>query len=456
MYPSLRTRKQDWVQDDQATGDQPGKSPGWRGIDPNVFAIGFTSMFTDISSEMVNPIIPIYLTYQLGFSFFQIALFTGIYSGITAVSSMFGATIADRLNRYKEVAGVGYSVSAFCKLGLLLSKNAWVAATGFLYLDRTGKAMRTAPRDALISLSSSPERLGESFGVHRALDTTGAVIGPLLAFALLLLTPGKFSTIFVVSFCIALFGLAILVLFVRNRKVKTADAAKKNRVIVRDVIRLLRKRSYASICFAGVALGLVTIADPLIYLAFQRESKISLAFFPLFYVGTSVVYLMLAVPFGRLADRIGRSLVFLGGFGFLGLVYATLLIPNPGLIALLFMLTAFGTYYAATDGVLAAIASAALPAEIRTSGLALLDGAVAVAGFVSSLAFGALWSVLGPAGAIRIFLVALVVALLAASFVLLRSPRQSETGSGGFDVTQAASEPENNQNEVAATTGAAV
>ena len=392
-------------------------------------------MFTDISSEMVNPIIPIYLTYQLGFSFFQLALFTGIYSGITAFSSMFGATIADRLNRYKEVAGVGYSVSAFCKLGLLLSKNAWGAATGFLYLDRTGKAMRTAPRDALISLSSSPERLGESFGVHRALDTTGAVIGPLLAFALLLLTPGKFSSIFVVSFCIALFGLAILVLFVRNRKVKNADAAKKARVVVRDVVRLLHKRSYASICFAGVTLGLVTIADPLIYLAFQRESKISLAFFPLFYVGTSVAYLILAVPFGRLADRIGRSYVFLGGFAFLGLVYAILLIPNPGLIALLVMLAAFGTYYAATDGVLAAIASAALPAEIRTSGLAFLDGAVAVSGFVSSLAFGALWSVLGPAGAIKIFLVALVVALAAASFVLLRVPRDRELDDSGSDVT---------------------
>ena len=434
MYPSLRTRRRDWVREDRAESDQPRQPLGWRGIDSNVYALGFTSMFTDISSEMVNPIVPIYLTYQLGFTIFQLALFTGIYAGITAFTAMFGATIADRLNRYKEVAGVGYSVSAVCKLGLLLSKNAWVAATGFLYLDRAGKATRTAPRDALISLSSSPDGLGESFGVHRALDTTGAVIGPLLAFALLLLTPGKFSTIFVVSFCIALVGLAILLLFVRNRKVKTADAAKRNRVILRDVIRLLHKRSYASICFAGMTLGLVTIADPLIYLAFQRESRMNLAFFPLLYVGTSVVYLILAVPFGRLADRIGRSFVFLGGFLFLGMVYAILLIPNPGLISLLFMLAMFGTYYAATDGVLAAIASAALPAEIRTTGLAFLDGAVAVTGFVSSLLFGALWSVLGPTGAMKVFLIALVVALGASSFVLLVGPRRSEAATSPSEV----------------------
>jgi len=425
MYPSLRTRRQVSAEGDRVNFDQP-EQRSWRGIDSNVFALGFTSMFTDISSEMVNPIVPIYLTYQLGFSIFQIAVFTGIYSGITALTSLFGATIADRLNRYKEVAGVGYSVSAFCKLGLLLSRNAWVAATGFLYLDRTGKAMRTAPRDALISLSSSRDRLGESFGVHRALDTTGAVIGPLLAFALLLLAPGKFSTIFVVSFCVALVGLAIFLLFVRNRAVETADAAKKNRVILRDVLRLLKKRPYASICFAGVALGLFTIADPLVYLAFQRASKLNLAFFPLFYVGTSVVYLILAVPLGRLADRIGRSYVFLGGYVFLGIVYSILLIPSPGLIALVLMLAMFGTYYAATDGVLAAIASAILPVEIRTTGLAFLDGAVAVAGFISALLFGALWSVLGPTDAVKVFLIALAVALVAASFVLLSGPRRNQ------------------------------
>jgi MFS family permease len=443
MYPSLHARGRDSGQGDRVNVDQPTKR-SWRGIDSNVYALGFTSMFTDISSEMVNPIVPIYLTYQLGFSIFQIAVFTGIYSGITALASLFGATIADRLNRYKEVAGVGYSVSAFCKLGLLLSRNAWVAATGFLYLDRTGKAMRTAPRDALISLSSSRDRLGESFGVHRALDTTGAVIGPLLAFTLLWLAPGKFSTIFVVSFCVGLVGLAIFFLFVRNRSAKTADRAKKNRVILRDVLRLLQKRPYASICFAGVVLGLFTIADPLVYLSFQRASKMNLAFFPLFYVGTSVVYLVLAVPLGRLADRIGRSYVFLGGFVFLGMVYAVLLIPSPGLIALLIMLAMFGTYYAATDGVLAAIASAALPAEIRTTGLAFLDGSVAVSGFISSLLFGALWSVLGPTDTVKVFLIALAVALGAASYVLLVGPRRSQGGASTSEVTISASEVASN------------
>jgi MFS family permease len=262
------------------------------------------------------------------------------------------------------------------------------------------------------------------FTVHST--PLGPSSGPLLAFALLLLAPGKFSTIFVVSFCVALVGLAIFLLFVRNRAVETADAAKKNRVILRDVLRLLKKRPYASICFAGVALGLFTIADPLVYLAFQRASKLNLAFFPLFYVGTSVVYLILAVPLGRLADRIGRSYVFLGGYVFLGIVYSILLIPSPGLIALVLMLAMFGTYYAATDGVLAAIASAILPVEIRTTGLAFLDGAVAVAGFISALLFGALWSVLGPTDAVKVFLIALAVALVAASFVLLSGPRRNQ------------------------------
>jgi len=152
----------------------------------------------------------------------------------------------------------------------------------------------------------------------------------------------------------------------------------------------------------------------------------SLALFPLLYVGTSVVYLILAIPLGRLADRIGRSFVFLGGFLFLAMVYAILLIPNPGMLALLLMLAMLGTYYAATDGVLAAIASAALPAGVRTTGLALLDGAVAVAGFVSSLVFGAMWSVLGPSDAVKAFLIGLVVALAAASIMFLAAPRRGE------------------------------
>jgi MFS family permease len=428
MYPSLRVP----YRDGPDVGDSTGQ-PRWRRVSPNVFALGFTSMFTDVSSEMVNSIVPIYLTFQLGFTTFQLGLFIALYSGISAVTALMGATMADRLSRHKEVAGAGYTVSALCKLGLLASRSAWLPATGFLYLDRVGKGLRTAPRDALISLSSSRERLGESFGTHRALDTAGAVIGPVVAFTILFLAPGRFSSIFVVSFCIALFGVAILVLFVRNQKVKTAVASKRNRVVLRDAVHLLKRRSYSSIFVAGAALGLFTISDAFIYLTFQQRSNMNLAYFPLLYVGTSLVYLFLAVPLGRLADRLGRSFVFLGGFVFLAFVYVVLLRTDPGPSALIVMLVMFGTYYAATDGVLAAMTSSTLPEELRATGLAFLNGAVAVAGFFSALTFGALWSWIGPSATVRIFLIALVVTLVAAALLLVSAhARPDRDGDDAF------------------------
>ena len=177
-------------------------------------------MLTDVSSEMVNSVVPLFLTFQLGFSRFQFGLFNGVYQLLAATTALIGGALADRHRRYKEVAGIGYGISAATRVGLVVAQNAWVPATGMLYADRAAKGLRTAPRDALISQSALPGRLGEAFGVHRAMDTAGALAGPLLAFALLSAVPGGYGIIFRASFWIALSGLAVLVLLVRNRPAK--------------------------------------------------------------------------------------------------------------------------------------------------------------------------------------------------------------------------------------------
>ena len=125
----------------------------------NVILLGLTSMFTDVSSEMVNSILPLYLTYELRWSPLQFGLFDGIYQAMTAFLRSAGAAVADRRRRYKEVAAFGYALSAGCKLGLLAAGSAWVASTAILFTDRIGKGVRTAPRDALISFSSRREDL---------------------------------------------------------------------------------------------------------------------------------------------------------------------------------------------------------------------------------------------------------------------------------------------------------
>src|SRR5580765_7784821 len=158
-------------------------------VDRNVVLLGLTSLFTDISSEMVATILPLYLVYTRGLSLLEFGVVDGLYLGAAALVRIASGIVGDRRQRHKQVAAFGYGLSAACKLAFLAVSSVWTGFSAIVVVDRTGKGIRTAPRDALISLSSSREELATAFGVHRALDTTGAMIGPLLAFGLLALTP---------------------------------------------------------------------------------------------------------------------------------------------------------------------------------------------------------------------------------------------------------------------------
>jgi hypothetical protein len=414
MYPSLKD-----VRGHGPPGASDGTHRWWKpAVTPNVAFLGATSFFTDVSSEMVNSVVPLFLAFQLRFSRFQLGLFNGAYQALAAFTALAGAALADRHRRYKEIAGVGYGVSAGTRLGLIAARNAWVPATALLYADRAAKGIRTAPRDTLISLSALPGRLGEAFGVHRALDTAGALAGPLVAFALLSAVPGSYSTIFADSFWIALIGLAVLLLFVHNREA-VGGALIRRAGSFRTAFGLLRHRPFRHLVIAASALSLVTIADALIYLTFQQRTSLNPRYFPLLYVGTATSYLILAIPMGRLADRIGPTRVYLGGQALLIAVDAVLLRGDPGPVALFLMLGALGVYYAATDGILATIASNILPAPVRTSGLAILGAAMALTAFAASTVFGAIWGWKGPNFAVGVFLAGLIVAL-GVAVVLLR------------------------------------
>lgn len=413
MYPSLRDLR------GRRADHLPGGQRWWRPVvTANVAFLGLTSLLTDISSEMVTSVIPLFLTFQLGFSPLSLGIFNGAFQATSALAALAGAAYADRHRRFKEVAGIGYGISAVMKIGLVAARHSWVPATALLYADRGGKGLRTAPRDALLSLSAVPGHVGEAFGVHRAMDTVGAVAGPLVAFALLSLAPDSYSTIFVASFWIALVGLAVLVLFVENRSSAT-PAPTGRTVALRTAVSLLRLPDVRRLVLAGGVLRLATIGDALVYLTFQRRSSMETRFFPLLYVGTAIGYVLLALPMGRLADRLRPARVFLAGQVMLLGVDVVLLRTDPGPTAMVVMLASLGIYYAATDGVLAAVASSVLPDQSRASGLALLGAVLAGAELVGSVVFGALWQWRGPGFAVGVFLVGLLVALVA-GFGLLR------------------------------------
>ena len=430
MYSSVRDRPAPDAAGNPGGPEGPGAPGDGAGapskrVHRNVKLLGVNSLLTDISSESVNAVLPLYLVTQLGMTPLAFGTFDGLYQGTSAILRVFGGMFADRRQRHKEVAGAGYVISAATKVGLLASSTI-APTTGFLFLDRMGKGIRSAPRDALISLSSRPENLGRSFGVHRALDTIGALLGPILAFALLWYAPKAYDSVFVVSFCIALLGLGVLFLFVKNPPRDRLDAARSRALTKRPARELLANKAFRRILIAGALLSLVTVSDAFIYLIYQDRTGMQATSFPLLFVGTALAYLLLAVPLGRLSDRIGRAPVFVAGHLLLLGCYLVLRTSGSGLPTALLMLGLLGTYYAATDGVLMAMASAVIPAELRSSGLAWLTTVIVGAKLAASVVFGRLWQWWTPDTAVSYFLVAMLVALPVAFLILFRPSTRPE------------------------------
>ncbi|WP_283139128.1 MFS transporter [Rhizohabitans arisaemae] len=381
-------------------------------VSGNVLALGTVSLITDISSEMVTAILPVYLVIGLGLNPLQFGLLDGLYQGVTALVRLAGGYFADRWRRLRLVAGSGYALSAVAKLGLIAAGRSVPLLGVALAVDRIGKGLRTAPRDALISLSSSPETQGSAFGIHRAMDTVGALAGPFVAFAVLGLTGDAFDAVFVVSFCVALLGLAVLVLFVREKPPAHVRPSAVPRI---PVTGLLRLPAFRRVCAAAVPLSLATISDSFLFLLLQARLDFDAGWFPLLPVGVAASFLVLAAPLGWLADRVGRSRVLVGGY--LAVIGCYLLLTAPGLpgpVVLVGVLVLRGVAYAATDGVLMALAGPLLPENLRASGLALLQTGQALAAMAAAWLFGAVWTWLGPDLAVWSAVAALAAAVLVA------------------------------------------
>jgi len=392
-----------------------------------VVTLGVVSLLTDISSESVNAVLPLYLTAAVGLSPMAYGFVDGLYQGVSALVRVAAGWAADRTGRPQPVALAGYGLSLVARV-LLLGAHGFGSISAVVSVDRFGKGIRTAPRDAMITASSPPARLGRAFGVHRTLDTVGATIGPLVAFAILWQIPDGFHTILVLSLGFALLGVTVLALFVPFR---TGAAAAPRPVRSPGAVRRApARRRWRALATPGLVrtvavtatLGLLTVGDGFVYLALLDAGRFAARWFPVLYVGTNLAYLSLAVPLGRLADRVGRIRVLVLGHLPLAGAYLCAATGSGALPATISALLLLGVFYAATDGVLPAVAGRLVPERLRTSGIATAQTAVAIARLLASTGFGLLWYAVGPRSA----MLGVCLALLAAVPVGLTVLRRTE------------------------------
>jgi MFS family permease len=357
-------------------------------IPRNVWIAGWVSFFMDVSSEMVYPLVPLFLTSSLGASKSIVGLIEGIAEAAASLLKLFSGVVADRFGKNKLLMGLGYGISTASRPLLALAPG-WGTVLAARFADRVGKGIRTAPRDAIIAASTPPERLGLAFGFHRALDTAGAVVGPALALVILSVWVADYRLVFWLSIVPGVVAVALIVWFI-----KADGSVSSMRTQPLWSLRGLDARLIGFLLVIGLfSLGNSSNA----FLILKAEHVgVSPAWISGLYLVFNATYALLSVPAGMLADRFGPKKMILCGFVLFAMVYAGFaLATSVWQIAGLFI--SYGLYMGVADGVQRAYLATLIPAEQKATGFGLYHMVVGLAILPASLIAGFLWDRVGPA-----------------------------------------------------------
>ncbi|MCX6777142.1 MAG: MFS transporter [Candidatus Micrarchaeota archaeon] len=382
------------------------------GVGRNIVALGVVSFFTDVSSEMIFPILPIFLTSVLGASKEVVGLIEGIADSISSIFDILVGYFSDKFRRRKDFVTAGYGLSSLVKVGFALSTQWWHVLI-MRGLERVGKGLRTAPRDSIIAASVNEKTRGRAFGLHRAMDTAGAVVGPILTY-LILRWMGEggsaYYSIFYAAIIPAFIAVAILMLFVREPR-KPAEIKRKHpfwdslRQTSQKYRKFLAVSVFFSIAYFSFAFFIVRAAD----IGVKPEDVL------LMYILYNITYMLFAVPIGSLSDKIGRKPVIAGAFALYGLVCLGFAFAGTWWHAAI-LFAVYGIFVATDESVNKAYISDLEPDRRRGMALGAYNTATAAAYLPASLLVGILWSTQGPVAG---FGVAAVISLIAAAAMLL-------------------------------------
>ena len=358
------------------------------GLNDNIFFAGVVSFFMDFSSEMVYPLVPLFLSSVLGVQKSVIGLIEGIAESTASLLKVFSGWLSDRLGHRKWLMAVGYGISVLSRPLVATAPN-WGQVLASRFMDRFGKGVRTAPRDALIAESCEAPTLGQSFGFHRGMDTVGAVIGPAVAFGLLAYYNGQYRLVFWLSMIPGLLAVLTIIFFIRETRACQVDQAAKPKLGWSSF-----SGSYKFFVLVVTLFSLGNSSDVFLILRAQ-DVGIQAAVIPLVYLAFNVVYSLGALPAGLLSDRIGpKPIIFLSFilFGFIYLGFA--LAGRPAHIWLLFIF--YGIFMAMTEGVQKAFLATLIPQEFKATGFGLYNTLVGLAVLPASLIGGFLWDRFSP------------------------------------------------------------
>ncbi|MDD5432416.1 MAG: MFS transporter [Candidatus Omnitrophica bacterium] len=352
----------------------------------NIFLLGITSLLTDISTEMVYPILPVFLVTTLGASPAILGFIEGLAESLASLLKVFSGYFSDKIKLRKPFTIFGYSCSTIGKIFLFLSTS-WGGVLAARLIDRFGKGVRTAPRDALIADSSIATKRGQAFGLHRAMDTFGAIIGVTLTYYLVTRFKGNLRSIFLFSLIPAFFGIFFL-FFVREKKSVVVTGQKKLEFKWNALDKKLKLFLILSFVFT-----LGNSSNQFLLLRAKNMGS-TITHVILLYLAYNIVYGLVAYPASRLSDKIGRKKILVAGYFLYGIVYFGFAMNNS-IHTLWSLFAVYGLYIGFTEGVEKALLTDIAPANLRATVIGLHATLVGVALLPASIFAGILWKYLG-------------------------------------------------------------
>jgi len=358
------------------------------GFGKNVTVAGLVSFFMDISSEMIYPLVPLFLANVLGVNKSVIGLIEGIAESTASLLKVFSGWFSDRIGNRKWLMALGYGISTLSRPFLALATG-WHQVLGSRFIDRFGKGVRTAPRDAIIAESADKAYLGRAFGFHRAMDTMGAVVGPALAFFFLGLFSDDYRKVFWLSMIPGVIAVLLIILFITEKKKAVSPHADRPKLTLKHFNwRFKFFVTIAALFAAGNS------SDVFLILRAQQVG-VSTLMIPIVYLLFNLIYSLSSIPAGMAADKFGKKRVILLGFVlFAALYYGFAVAGSVTAIWILFGL--YGLFMGLTEGIQKAFLATIIPPDFKATAFGVYNTAVGLAMFPASLIGGWLWDHVSP------------------------------------------------------------